>query len=90
MKRLKKLFLILSLFLAFNIGTVGTTHAQCPMCRMSAENNLKDGGTSGQGLNKGILYMLAMPYLLVGTIGFLWYKNRKKDNEELTQEDLDF
>ena len=43
-----------------------------------AENNLKDGGTTGKGLNKGILYMLAMPYVLVGTIGVLWYRNRKK------------
>ena len=55
--------------------------AQCPMCRMSAEKNLKDGGTAGKGLNKGILYMLATPYLLIGTIGYLWYRNRRKEDE---------
>ena len=27
------------------------TFAQCPMCRMSAESNLKNGGTMGRGLN---------------------------------------
>lgn len=55
--------------------------AQCPMCRMSAESNWKNGGTEGQGLNKGILFMLAMPYLLVGVIGYAWYRQNKKGKE---------
>jgi len=56
--------------------------AQCPMCRMSAESNLKNGGTEGKGLNKGILFMLAMPYLLVGVIGYAWYRNNRNPKEE--------
>lgn len=55
-----------------------TMDAQCPMCRMSAETNLRNGGTEGQGLNIGILYMLAIPYILVGVVGYLWWKNRSK------------
>lgn len=55
--------------------------AQCPMCRAAAETNLANGGTEGKGLNKGILYMLAMPYLLIATIGFLWWKNRRDKSE---------
>jgi hypothetical protein len=55
--------------------------SQCPMCRMSAESNLAAGGTEGKGLNKGILYMLALPYLMVSILGFLWYKNKKKNEE---------
>ena len=35
--------------------------AQCPMCKMAAESNLKNGGTAGKGLNAGILYMLLTP-----------------------------
>lgn len=57
--------------------------AQCPMCRMSAESNLKNGGTDGRGLNTGILYMLVMPYILVGSIGYWWWRNRKKQTAEL-------
>ena len=56
--------------------------AQCPMCKMSAESNLKNGGTAGAGLNNGILFMLATPYILVGLIGFIWWRNRKKQSEE--------
>jgi hypothetical protein len=55
--------------------------AQCPMCRMSAESNLENGGSAGKGLNAGILYMLATPYLIVGTVGFIWWRNRKKAQE---------
>ena len=53
--------------------------AQCPMCRMTAESNLKAGGSAGKGLNRGILYMLAMPYLLVGTMGYIWWRNRREE-----------
>lgn len=56
--------------------------AQCPMCKLSAESNLRDGGSAGKGLNTGILYMLALPYLLVGSLAILWYKNRKNYDKE--------
>jgi len=56
--------------------------AQCPMCRLSAETNLENGGTAGRGLNTGILYLLSMPYLVVGTIAFLWIRNRRKHRDD--------
>lgn len=52
--------------------------AQCPMCRMAAESNLENGGSAAKGLNYGILYMLVVPYLVVGTIGFIWWKNNRR------------
>jgi hypothetical protein len=52
------------------------------MCRIAAESNLENGGSEGKGLNLGILYMLATPYLLVGTIGFIWWRNRRRQVEE--------
>ena len=80
MKYLKSIVFCLTLGLAMTTITP-PVDAQCPMCKMSAESNLKNGGTAGKGLNKGILYMLMMPYLLVGTIGFIWYRNRKREDE---------
>jgi hypothetical protein len=84
---MKKLILVLAviLILAF-VGTDSELLAQCPMCRATAESNLANGGTEGRGLNNGILYMLGMPYILIGTIAFLWWRNRKKDEDELVQE----
>ena len=55
--------------------------AQCPMCKIAAESNLENGGSAGSGLNKGILYMLSLPYIIIFTIGFIWYKNRKSPIE---------
>jgi len=79
----KHFFKIVSLFaLAIALHMpAAEVQAQCPMCRMSAESNLKDGGKAGRGLNTGILFMLVTPYLLVGTIGFIWWRNRKKEEE---------
>ena len=64
-------------------------YAQCPMCRMTVESNLQNqsGVSIGKTINAGILYMLAMPYLLVGTIGYIWYKNRKKAELLAAEED---
>ncbi len=56
--------------------------AQCAMCKMSAETNLKDGGKTAAGLNQGIIYLLSAPYLLASTVGFFWWKNKKEVREE--------
>ena len=56
--------------------------AQCPMCKMSAESNMQNGGMAGRGLNTGILYLLALPYLIAGTMIFLFRKNRSKLNQQ--------
>ena len=80
-KSLKNIFTITLLSMAFSFTPTAEIIGQCPMCKMSAEQNLKDGGTAGAGLNQGILYMFVMPYLLVGCIGYVWYRNR------LTEED---
>jgi hypothetical protein len=75
-----KILTICLLTLLFSFKSIEST-AQCPMCKMSTEQNLKDGGTAGKGLNKGILYMFAAPYLLVGTLGFIWWYNRRKEDD---------
>lgn len=79
---MKSFKVIISVTVLIVFSIVGAT-AQCPMCKMAAESNLDHGGTAGQGLNTGILYMLMMPYLLVAIIGYIWYRNRKTDVELL-------
>lgn len=76
---------ILGILLAFTLSTAVApvaVEAQCPMCRMSAESNLKNGGSAGKGLNNGILYMLATPYILIGAVGYVWWRNRRRKEEE--------
>ncbi len=67
---------LLALAITLTVGLPTNSVAQCPMCKMSAESNLKNGGTAGKGLNNGILFMLLTPYLIIGVVGYVWYKNR--------------
>ena len=82
---MKKYISLAVLFALFFFVFGGEALAQCPMCRAAAETNLAQGGTEGKGLNKGILYMLSLPYLLIATIGFLWWKNKDSDNVEIRE-----
>ncbi len=65
--------------------------AQCPMCKSAVESSIKSGQNNvGRGLNDGILYLLAAPYLFVGTLGFLWFKKYRakvasQDDEQIYQ-----
>lgn len=81
---MRKWLFVLILLAIFMVLGQDDLAAQCPMCRMSAESNLRDGGTAGKGLNAGILYMLSMPYLLVSVLGYIWWKNRKPEVEDDT------
>jgi hypothetical protein len=81
-KQVSRFFSLIALAFVLQLSTPVDVQAQCPMCRMSAESNMKNGGSAGKGLNAGILYMLATPYLLVGILGFVWYRNRQKTSEE--------
>lgn len=82
-----KIITILTITFVLNIGAVSMAEAQCPMCKIAAESNLKTGGKAGKGLNRGILYMLATPYLIVGTFAFVWLRNRRKE-KDLHEEEL--
>ncbi|GAA4289811.1 hypothetical protein [Aestuariibaculum suncheonense] len=48
------------------------TNAQCAMCRAVLES--EEGQSAAQGINDGIVYLMALPYILVGGIGYLIYK----------------
>lgn len=44
-------------------------HAQCAMCKAAAETSMKeDAGSIARGLNSGILYLMAVPYLMIAFI----------------------
>lgn len=61
--------------------------AQCSMCTLNAENSVQNGNTEGKGLNKGILYLLAAPYLAIAGVGFLWYKKYRRKNVSIHMKD---
>ncbi|MFZ9631796.1 MAG: hypothetical protein EBR94_08795 [Bacteroidetes bacterium] len=58
-----------------------TVYAQCPMCKAALTSNRdhsKNRPVVGNGINKGILMLLATPYVLVGTAGVFFYNYKRK------------
>ena len=66
---MKKVLLIL--FLLF----IQLTNAQCAMCRAVVESS---NAPEAEGLNSGILYLMVIPYLLVGALFYFIFKSRRK------------
>jgi uncharacterized membrane protein len=71
-----KAFFSFLLLLSF-LGTPALM-AQCPMCGEAARTSLKEGNNAAKGINTGIFYLLAGPYLMLMGGGFVWYRARKK------------
>ena len=74
MKLIRVILLCLSLSIGLSISNPNTAIAQCAMCSLNAENSTQHGNTQGKGLNNGILFLLAMPFLVGGTVAIVWYK----------------
>lgn len=79
---LLKILSVVALVFILNMVAPNTADAQCPMCKIAAESNYQHGGSTGKGLNAGILYMLATPYVLIGGLAFVWWRNRKNYEDE--------
>ena len=79
------------LLIVFVVGILAfsgdVVKAQCAMCTASIESNAKNGGASGNGLNHGIMYLLAAPYLAVAILGYIWYKKYRRKNVDLNMRD---
>ncbi len=82
MKNLKILFavFVLMLLLFLNIQPL---KAQCAMCAANVETSHNSGNNKADGLNKGILVLLAAPYLAAAVVGYIWYKRFRRKNVEI-------
>ena len=84
-----RILLILVVF-ASPFLSVGLAKAQCSVCSTNVETNKKSGGSQANGLNNGIMYLLAAPYIAIGAVGFLWYKKYRRKNVNLNMRDDKF
>lgn len=48
--------------------------AQCAMCKATNGSALDGGG--GLGINEGIVYLMGVPYLLLGILGYLFFRKK--------------
>ncbi len=73
---MKKWFAV---FVIFFVAQSAST--QCAMCKAVAESNMNGGDSMASGLNNGIMYLMAIPYILIGGVAYLIYRHRKKLRE---------
>ena len=69
MNKLKVLILVF----CFNVTDL---FSQCAMCRAVLES--QEDQSISAGLNDGIMYLMAIRYILVAVMGFILYKKFKK------------
>jgi len=72
-------FGVISLLCSFS------SSAQCAMCRASLES--EGNTTKAESLNDGIVYLMVIPYFLVGIVAYIIYRMfyKKKNNTEVPQ-----
>lgn len=65
-------YVLFSIFYSIN------TQAQCAMCRAALES--EGNSVKAEAVNDGIMYLMAIPYILVGVAGYFIYRmfNKKK------------
>lgn len=71
------------LFWAISLLCSISTAAQCAMCRASLES--EGNTTKAESLNDGIVYLMVIPYFLVGLVAYIIYRMfyKKKNNTEV-------
>lgn len=88
-RQLYRIFFVGLMMLTLSLVTT-EAYSQCAMCRSTVESNVGTGSTDsdsdvGAGLNTGILYLMLIPYVLVGTVGFLWYRSNRHKKAKAAQ-----
>lgn len=71
-KSIKQIVLCMILFLLFSANSF----AQCAMCRAALTGD--ENKTEAAAINDGIVYLMVIPYVLVGAIGYYIYRMKKK------------
>jgi hypothetical protein len=70
-------YLILSLIVFFSFSFFSKAEAQCSICTRTAQQL---GEKPARGLNAGIIYLAFTPLLIMGVVGYTWWK-RNNDNQ---------
>ena len=74
---MKKTALIL-FFTLISVIVAVPANAQCAVCTKTAQQL---GEKPAQGMNSGILYLMLMPFAIVGFISYRWWKNNRSLEE---------
>jgi hypothetical protein len=72
---MKKTVLFLFFFIGLSILNIQYSFAQCSICTKTAEQM---GEGPAKALNGAIMYLMFIPYLIIGYISYRWWKREKQ------------
>lgn len=84
-KLLQKKIMYRNLFFLISFFFAVSSQAQCAMCRASLES--EGNSTKLEAVNDGIVYLMVIPYILVGIVGYLIYRMYSKKSVEKKAEE---
>ena len=67
---------VIAFSILFFLIFIESIHFQCSMCREVIES--EEGQATAKGINDGIVYLMAIPYILVAIVGWKVYSILKK------------
>jgi hypothetical protein len=70
----KKIAIIL-----FSVCITINAVAQCSICSKTAQQM---GEKPAAGLNSGILYLMLAPFVIIGIIGYRWWKHNGSQSQD--------
>ena len=85
-----KKWIIFVIVLGLQWGMQGPLQAQCSMCRAQVESGLNEEehrSHIADGLNRGVVYLLFIPYISLAIVAWVWYKQRIRLRRQLLRLD---
>ena len=67
------------IFFIISLLSVSDSLSQCAMCRAQLES--MDDNSMAESVNDGIVYLMAVPYVLIAILGFFIYRSFKKKKD---------
>ena len=69
--------------MAFLLFSLEGAEAQCAMCRAALESEADN--SQAEGINNGIVYLMAIPYVLFGVAVALYFRRFSRKSETLSK-----